>query len=116
MLILGSSCFIGILISKKYANRVMELREFKNALNMLKTKIKFTYEPLPEIFNQIAKAMPQNISSFFQNSSRQMKTLSVKEAWDSSIDNANLNINKEDINVIKELGKMLRKNRCRRTS
>ena len=53
--IFGLSTGIGMLISKSYENRVMELKEFKNILNIMKTKIKFTYEPLAEIFRQISK-------------------------------------------------------------
>ena len=53
--IFGLSTGIGILISKSYENRVIELKEFKNILNIMKTKIKFTYEPLAEIFKQISK-------------------------------------------------------------
>ena len=41
--IFGASTSIGFLMSKKYKNRVIELREFKNAINILETKIKFTY-------------------------------------------------------------------------
>ena len=44
------SFVIGNLISKKYILRVKELKDFKNALNIIGSKIKFTYEPLPEIF------------------------------------------------------------------
>lgn len=43
--IFSLSTVIGILISKMYENRVKELRQFKNILNIIKTKIKFTYEP-----------------------------------------------------------------------
>ena len=53
--IFGLSTAIGFLISKSYQNRVVELKEFKTILNIMKTKIKFTYEPLAEIFKQIAK-------------------------------------------------------------
>ena len=53
--IFGLSTSIGFLISKSYQNRVVELKEFKTILNIMKTKIKFTYEPLAEIFKQIAK-------------------------------------------------------------
>lgn len=53
--IFSLSTGIGILISKMYENRVKELRQFKNILNIIKTKIKFTYEPLTEIFNQISQ-------------------------------------------------------------
>ena len=46
---------IGILKSRKYVYRVNELREFKNALNIFKSKVNFTYEPIPEIFDQISE-------------------------------------------------------------
>ena len=116
IIILILSSFIGILISKRYSNRVTELQQIKNALNMLKTKIKFTYEPLPDIFKQIAKTMPENLASIFENTSQNMKMVSVKDAWNNAIDEAMLSINKEDKNVLKELGKLLRTNRCRWTS
>ena len=41
--IFGLSTAIGFLISKSYQNRVVELKEFKTILNIMKTKIKFTY-------------------------------------------------------------------------
>ena len=41
--ILVLSAAIGILISKSYQNRVIELKEFKNILNIMKTKIKFRF-------------------------------------------------------------------------
>ena len=53
--IFSLSTAIGMTISKMYENRVNELKEFRNILNILKTKIKFTYEPLAEIFKQISK-------------------------------------------------------------
>jgi stage III sporulation protein AB len=44
---------IGNYIAKGYMLRLEELEEIKNALNIFKTKIKFTYEPIPEIFGEI---------------------------------------------------------------
>ena len=38
ILILSLTSYIGILISKKYLNRVKDLKEMKNALNMFSTK------------------------------------------------------------------------------
>ena len=38
--IFGLSTAIGLAIAKTYENRVIELKEFKNILNMMKTKIK----------------------------------------------------------------------------
>lgn len=40
---------------KKYAYRVKELQEMKNALNIFMTKIKFTYEPIPSTFMYISE-------------------------------------------------------------
>ena len=54
---------IGKFLSKKYVYRLQELEEMRNALNILKTKIKFTYEPIPEIFNEISENMNKNIGS-----------------------------------------------------
>lgn len=116
VMIFLSSVFIGILISKRYANRVIELKEIKNALNMLKTKIKFTYEPLPDVFCEISKNLKQNISEIFSKASLSMNELAAKEAWEKSIEQAQLNINNEDINILKGLGKLLRQNRCGRTN
>ena len=112
LLILIASSIIGLLISKKYSNRVQELRELKNALNMLETKIKFTYEPLPEIFKQISQNVSQNISEIFVKANEQIKVTTVKEAWDFAIKNTMLDINDEDKGIIKNLGNLLRKNRC----
>ena len=103
------SAFIGILISKKYSSRVLELKELKNALNILKTKIKFTYEPLPEIFKQMSENLQKNISAIFYNASINMKDMPTKEAWETSISSATLNLNNEDISMLKNLGKLLGK-------
>lgn len=50
-----SASLIGKMVAKKYTYRVQELEEMKNALNVFKSKIKFTYEPIPEIFEEIEK-------------------------------------------------------------
>ena len=57
---------IGILKSRRYIDRVEELKEFKSGLNMFKAKVKFTYEPIPEIFKQISTNMNTKIGKIFQ--------------------------------------------------
>ena len=52
LMIFIASSLIGKFISKKYSYRLEELEKLKNSLNIFKTKIKFTYEPIPEIFNK----------------------------------------------------------------
>ena len=53
-LILLSSSLIGRFLSKRYVYRLQELEEIQNCLNIFKSKIKFTYEPIPEIFKEIS--------------------------------------------------------------
>ena len=111
-----ATSMIGILISKKYGDRVKELKEFKNALNIFKTKIRFTYEPIPEIFKEIAGGINSNIGTVFGVASSNMKLLAAGQAWDEALNTELLNINEEDRTALKNLSKLLRKDRCRRPS
>lgn len=115
--IFGGSFWIGILISKRYKNRVLELREFKEVINIIETKIRFTYEPLKEIFEEISK-IPNKISNIFKDMSDNMQKNDVTTSWNMAIESskAKLSLNDEDINIIKGLGKFLRQNRCRRSN
>lgn len=98
---------IGILKSQKYTHRVNELKEFKNGLNMFKAKIKFTYEPLPEIFKQISSSISPSIGSVFKIASYNMSFFTAGDAWNKAIDTDILNINVEDKNILKDLSKLL---------
>lgn len=100
---------IGLLKSKKYVYRVNELREFKNALNVFKSKVNFTYEPIPEIFEQISETTNSNIGGVFRKASYNMNFKSAGEAWNTAIETDILNINAEDRNILKDLGKLLGK-------
>ena len=102
-----TSSGIGILISKKYEERVNELKEFKNALNMFKTKVKFTYEPIPEIFEEISKNLDSKPGKIFKLASINMKLLTAGEAWNMAIDTDMLSINEEDRSILKNLSKLL---------
>ena len=104
-----SCSLIGILISKKYSNRVNELKEFKNALNMIKTKIRYTYAPLPEIFAEISENVDTNISNVFKNAAEKMNICTAGEAWDLALKIEDLNINNEDRNALRNLSKLLGK-------
>lgn len=103
------SFLVGNLISKKYILRVKELKDFKNALNIIESKIKFTYEPLPEIFIQTSKLLSKNISEIFVQASNNMENLNAEESWDKSLEEVSTNLYKEDIENIKNFGKMLGK-------
>lgn len=103
------SLYIGNLISKKYSLRLKELKDLKNALNIIESKIKFTYEPLSDIFLQTSKIVSKNISQIFIQASNNMKTENAEEAWNRSIISVTTNLDSEDIENIKNFGKMLGK-------
>lgn len=94
-------------MSKKYSNRVRDLKEIRKALNFFEEKIKFTYEPIPDVFEEISKKMSENIGEIFSNASKKMENISAGEAWEEAVNNANTSFTKEDIEILKGLAKML---------
>ena len=82
---------------------------------MFKSKIKFTYEPIPEIFEEISKNTSRNISNLFIKAKEKMKVKTAAAAWGEAIDEYTGNFNKEDKQAVKTLSKLLRYNRYRRT-
>ena len=109
LLIFIGSLNAGKMIAKKYSNRVQELRDMKNALNMFLTKIKFTYQAIPASFNEIGNNINGNIGKIFRLASENMKEKSAGEAWEEVIDKVDTSFTKEDKDIIKGLGKLLGK-------
>ena len=101
------SASLGLTLSQKYTYRLQELCDMQNALNILKNKIKFTYEPLNEIFEYISKNSTKNISNIFRMANEQMKETTASKAWEEAIDKSNNNLKEEDKNVVKMLSKLL---------
>lgn len=109
IIILASTTYIGVLISKKYLNRVKDLREMKNALNMFSTKIKFTYEPIPQIFKEISEKIKPNIANIFKNVCEKINEKTAGRAWEEALEESNTNMTKEDIEILKNLSNLLGK-------
>ena len=106
-LILVSSTLIGKFLSKKYVYRLEELEDIKNALNILKTKIKFTYEPIPEVFEEISQNVNKNVGNIFNLAKEEMKENSASKAWELAVEKTECNLKKEDKKIIKTLSKLL---------
>lgn len=106
-IILVACSLIGRYLSKKYVIRVNELEEIKNALNMFQSKIKFTYEPIPEIFGQIAQNTSKSVGQVFQLAKEKMETSTANIAWEEAIEESETNLTKEDKYVLKTLSKLL---------
>ena len=81
----------------------------RKALNFFEEKIKFTYEPIPDVFEEISHKVQDNIGEIFYNSSKSMENESAGVAWEKAVDEANNNFTKEDKDIIKGLAKMLGK-------
>lgn len=98
---------IGKYLSKRYVIRVNELEEMRNALNMLQSKIKFTYEPIPEIFGEISQNTNKNVGQVFQLAKEKMENSTANIAWEEAVDEAQNSLTKEDKHVLKTLSKLL---------
>ena len=109
ILIFGASTKIGILFSQRYEKRVSELKEFKSAFTILKTKIRYTYEPLKDIFEEIINCTNGRAKDVFIKTCKYIDIENSTESWNRAITNTPLNITTEDKTVIMQLGKMLGK-------
>ena len=111
IVLFSTSTIIGILISKKYSNRVKVLKDLKNALNIFEIKIKFSFEEIPEIFNEISEKMPGVAGKFFSDTVKLIneKNILAGEAWEESVDINGKELKEEDKKSIKTLGKLLGK-------
>jgi len=106
--IFALSTMIGIIIAKKYSNRVNELQETITALELLESRINYTYDTIPEIFDFISRHMKTNIKNIFEYSAEKLsidKNFSAGELFNSTIDEEKilLDLNEEDIEILKGL-------------
>lgn len=109
--ILVLAIYIGNLMSKKYINRVKELIQIKLAFNIIKSKIKFTQIPLKDIFEQIYKTTEEvSLKKFWKKTIDELnKNLEIETAWGNAIRDTETNLNKEDLDILLDMGKMLGK-------
>ena len=107
--IMGMCTALGLMKANRYKLRVIDLQEMKKALNLATTKMRYTYEPLPDLFYEISKDLNENISNIFKKSHEYMEDLSAGQAWEKAVDESTYNFTKEDINIIKGLSKLLGK-------
>ena len=107
--VLGMCTVLGIMKANKFKLRVIDLQEIKKALNLAITKIRYTYEPLPELFKEISKDLNENISNIFIKAHTYIEKLNSGQAWEKAVYESSNNFTNEDINIIKGLSKLLGK-------
>ena len=108
-MVLAMCSFLGIIKANRFKLRVIDLCEMKKALNLIITKMRYTYEPLPELFKEVSKELNKNIANIFITAHTYMNELNAKEAWEKSVGESSSNFTNEDINIIKGLGNLLGK-------
>lgn len=101
--------FIGYLLSKKYTARTLELKQMQIALDILENKIRYTYEPIKDIFLEITKLIDGNSSILFENIAKNLETKNIEESTERAVKEVKTNITKEDIEVLHNLSKLLGK-------
>lgn len=104
---------IGMLIARKYTLRLNELKEMKKGLQMLESKLKFTYEKLPIVFEEIGHAIDEPARETFCIASENMQYTSAENSWNEALtqmeNEGRTNLKHEDLETLKTLGKMLGK-------
>lgn len=108
LLIVSLSAFIGILVSKRYSNRVDEIQDLITALELLESRLNYTYDTIPDAFGFVGKHMRSSAKKIFEIASQKLqieKSFSASEVFESTIDEekAFLSLNENDIEVLKSL-------------
>ena len=109
ILILLICTYLGINKSRSFQKREIELKKIKNALNIFKTKICYTYETIGEIFTEISKLEYQKEENIFQKTVDLIDKDGLGTSWNKSIDNIKNYFNEDDKEILKMLGKTLGK-------
>ena len=99
--VFGTSTVIGVLISKKYSNRLQILKDMKNALNIFEVKVNFSMETIPEIFTEISQKIKGAAGKIFANAVENMDVMIAGDAWEKAVESNSENL--------KPLGKLLGK-------
>lgn len=107
-LVFGICTMLGILKAKSYDARVEELKKMKNALEMMKSKIEFTYAPIKDIFAEVTKVVYSNEENIFQNTASLMDQKGVSQSWNLAVEKE-IKLSKEDRETLRMFGKLLGK-------
>lgn len=112
LLIVALSSFIGVLISNKYNMRVKEIEDIICALDLLETRVKYTYDTIADSFEFIAGNMKTKAYRIFMITASHLldnKNMSAGDIFRNVVEEERifLSLNKEDSEVLKGLGTSL---------
>ena len=110
ILIVAASTFGGFAYADGFKRRVKQLNEVERAINQLQNEIEYTYTPLPEALHNVSEKCEPPINEIFSKASQALYSNEVESVYDAfkkCLEDSNININKEDMNVILDLSKSL---------
>lgn len=108
-LVFCTSSIIGILMAKKYSNRLNILKNIKEGLNIFEVKMNFTCDTIPDVFREISTKIEKSSGKIFSDAVVYLQNSSVQQSWEMSIDKNSDYLKEEDKNILKSLGKLLGK-------
>lgn len=108
LVIVGLSAFIGVLISKRYSSRVDELQDLITALEILESRLNYTYDTMSDAFSFVAKHMKSGAKKIFEIASQKLqieRCLSASDVFNSTVEEEKnfLSINQNDAEILKGL-------------
>jgi len=107
-LVFAICTILGFSKAKSYDGRVDELKKIKNALETIKTKIEFTYEPIKDIFLEITKIIYSGQKNIFLDTVNLSHQTNITESWCLAVEKES-KLTKEDKSTLKMFGKLLGK-------
>ena len=69
-------------------------------MEVIRSKIEFTYEPIKDIFEEISNIVYSNTENIFLETIKLMNDNEITESWNIAVEN-DVNLNEEDKSTIK---------------
>ena len=112
IIVLLSSSFIGMILSRDCIRRPAQLRELQGILQMLENQISYLCDVIVEAFEKISRAGGAQTSIFFTRTVeilKEEKTITAAEAWERAVTQCihRTALNKEDQEILSSFGRLL---------
>jgi stage III sporulation protein AB len=112
LIIIISSTYYGISISKKYVKRVENIRNFQISLKIIESEISFLQTPVIEVFEKVDMNLGGRVGKVFKDTVlkyKKNKGIIISNLFENELVKAKeeLFLNKEDIEVISSFCRQL---------
>ncbi|KKE80656.1 stage III sporulation protein SpoIIIAB [Oceanobacillus caeni] len=103
LLLISTTTWLGFDWSNRLSNRPKQIRQLKNALQILEAEIVYSQLPLKEAFLNISRQIPEPTRFFFEEIGLSLQDKNIdfyiiwKEKVDALINNSSLAINEKEI-------------------